>query len=69
MRAGREQLLWMPRKMVEIRDYETVRRPCSVFFDRARVMAPADGHVGRMLVAAGNTFARGKPMATLERAP
>lgn len=31
-----------------------------------QVTAPADGRVGSILVAAGGTFARGKPIATLE---
>lgn len=33
------------------------------------VLAPANGHIGQILVAAGDTFARGQPMATLKETP
>lgn len=33
------------------------------------VLAPANGHIGQILVAAGDTFARGQALATLKETP
>ena len=33
------------------------------------LLAPADGRIEKILVAAGDTFARGQPLATLKETP